>query len=153
MFVFLTEVLRRVLRAKREREIEELEIKFECEKRAKSWLLSLLIIFHNSISAHLYSVSQRFIRWAQRFVLIFLVFRRFGECDELGRRVRYIDNQFNLDLTYITDKWVLLWIADGCRIIAMGYPSRSLESLYRNNITDVVSRPGCMMFVGCKITG
>lgn len=32
MFVFLTEVLRRVLRAKREREIEELEIKFECEK-------------------------------------------------------------------------------------------------------------------------
>lgn len=35
MFVFLTEVLRRVLRAKREREIEELEIKFECEKLSK----------------------------------------------------------------------------------------------------------------------
>ncbi|CAL5987918.1 4 [Hexamita inflata] len=39
------------------------------------------------------------------------------------KRRRFIDDKFNIDLTYITD-----------RIIAMSYPASGFESLYRNNI-------------------
>ncbi|KAA6373769.1 MAG: putative Proteintyrosine phosphatase [Streblomastix strix] len=41
-------------------------------------------------------------------------------------RKRLVVNQFNLDITYITD-----------RIIAMGKPSSGAESLYRNKLKDV----------------
>lgn len=41
---------------------------------------------------------------------------------------RFVDSQFDLDLTYITD-----------RIIAMGFPSHGAESMYRNSSTDVVN--------------
>ncbi|ELP85144.1 phosphatidylinositol-3,4,5-trisphosphate 3-phosphatase TPTE2, putative [Entamoeba invadens IP1] len=39
---------------------------------------------------------------------------------------RFIDDQFNLDLTYIDD-----------RIIAMGYPAFGMEAYYRNDMNDV----------------
>ncbi len=39
---------------------------------------------------------------------------------------RYIDEQFDLDLTYVTD-----------RVIAMSFPSSGSEALYRNSIRDV----------------
>ena len=39
---------------------------------------------------------------------------------------RYIDEHFDLDLTYVTD-----------RVIAMSFPSSGSESLYRNSIGDV----------------
>ena len=41
-------------------------------------------------------------------------------------KVRYADGKYDLDLTYITR-----------RIIAMGYPSSGVESLYRNAVADV----------------
>lgn len=41
-------------------------------------------------------------------------------------KTRYIDEDFNLDLTYITP-----------RIIAMSYPADGFESIYRNKIKDV----------------
>ena len=41
-------------------------------------------------------------------------------------KIRFIDDDFNLDLSYITEK-----------VIAMAYPAEGLESVYRNKITDV----------------
>lgn len=41
-------------------------------------------------------------------------------------KIRYIDNQFNLDLTYITP-----------RLIAMAFPAEGIEAMIRNRIVDV----------------
>ncbi|XP_046860146.1 tensin-1-like isoform X2 [Xenia sp. Carnegie-2017] len=41
-------------------------------------------------------------------------------------RSRHVDQEFDLDLTYITD-----------RIIAMSFPATGLETTYRNNLKDV----------------
>lgn len=41
-------------------------------------------------------------------------------------KTRYVDEQFNLDLTYITP-----------RVIGMSYPAEGLESMFRNRIRDV----------------
>ncbi len=42
------------------------------------------------------------------------------------KKKRYIDEHYDLDLTYITS-----------RIIAMGYPAEGFESFYRNNLKEV----------------
>jgi hypothetical protein len=43
-----------------------------------------------------------------------------------GKKKRYIDRKFNLDLSYITP-----------RIIAMAFPGSGIETMYRNNIDSV----------------
>ena len=42
-------------------------------------------------------------------------------------RLRYKDSDFNLDLSYITN-----------RVIAMGYPGSGLAGLIRNSVGDVI---------------
>ena len=46
-----------------------------------------------------------------------------------GKRNRFRDDTYNLDVTYITP-----------RIIAMSFPASGLEIMYRNNMTDVSVR-------------
>lgn len=43
------------------------------------------------------------------------------------KKRRFQDSQFDLDMSYITDK-----------VIAMGYPSTGMETLYRNDLQDVI---------------
>lgn len=43
-----------------------------------------------------------------------------------GKRNRFRDDTYNLDVTYITP-----------RIIAMSFPASGLEIMYRNNMNDV----------------
>ena len=43
-----------------------------------------------------------------------------------GKRNRFKEGKYNLDLTYITK-----------RVIAMSLPSTGIESTYRNNIDEV----------------
>ena len=43
------------------------------------------------------------------------------------KKRRFQDSQFDLDMSYITDK-----------VIAMGYPSTGVETLYRNDLDDVI---------------
>jgi len=47
-------------------------------------------------------------------------------CKVSGKRNRYKDDDYNLDITYITD-----------RIIAMSFPASGFEQCYRNNIGSV----------------
>ena len=42
------------------------------------------------------------------------------------KKRRFEGEGFNLDLSYVTD-----------RVIAMGYPSQSVESMFRNSLEDV----------------
>jgi phosphatidylinositol-3,4,5-trisphosphate 3-phosphatase/dual-specificity protein phosphatase PTEN len=43
-----------------------------------------------------------------------------------GQKVRFLNGEYNLDLTYITN-----------RVIAMSFPASGFESTFRNNIDDV----------------
>ena len=42
------------------------------------------------------------------------------------KKRRFVDKQFNLDLSYIGD-----------RIIAMGFPAENMEAMYRNSLEEV----------------
>ena len=64
------------------------------------------------------------------------------------KKKRFIEDGFNLDLTYIipgSDGRWRIWFNIGFqynisflgRIIAMGYPSENVESIYRNSMEDV----------------
>ena len=44
------------------------------------------------------------------------------------KKRRYQDSEFDLDMTYITD-----------RVIAMGFPSVGVETMYRNDVNDVIA--------------
>lgn len=45
-----------------------------------------------------------------------------------GKRKRFVDENYNLDVTYITD-----------RVLAMSFPASGLETMYRNSMGDVVN--------------
>lgn len=45
-----------------------------------------------------------------------------------GKRNRYKDEEFDLDITYITE-----------RVLAMSFPASGMESLYRNHINKVAT--------------
>ncbi len=44
-----------------------------------------------------------------------------------GKRIRFEDKKFNLDVTYITD-----------RILGMSFPASGIETMYRNSMADVI---------------
>ncbi len=52
-----------------------------------------------------------------------------------GKRNRFKDDHYNLDVTYITP-----------RILAMSFPASGLETMYRNNMSDVSSLQGFISF-------
>ena len=58
-----------------------------------------------------------------------------------GKRNRFKDEDFNLDITYVTK-----------RVLGMSFPASGVESMYRNNINDVrqidIERLGVS---GCKL--
>ena len=47
-----------------------------------------------------------------------------------GKRKRFQDDNYNLDITYITP-----------RVLAMSFPAQGFESLYRNSIENVFIQP------------
>ena len=69
------------------------------------------------------------------------------------KKIRYVKDGFNLDLTYINGKCIhsqhlILWdrlnylikYLHGFtldRVIAMGFPSENVESIYRNSLDEV----------------
>jgi hypothetical protein len=64
-------------------------------------------------------------------------FRDFVRQQVSGKRIRWKDGEFDLDLTYITNQ-----------IIAMGFPADGVEATYRNHIgeTDAASElKACLM--------
>ena len=46
-----------------------------------------------------------------------------------GKRNRFKDHTYNLDITYVTQ-----------RVLGMSFPASGVESMYRNNINDVINR-------------
>jgi phosphatidylinositol-3,4,5-trisphosphate 3-phosphatase/dual-specificity protein phosphatase PTEN len=52
-----------------------------------------------------------------------------------GTRRRFVNEETNLDLTYITS-----------RLIVMSYPSHGFEKIYRNSVEDVSF---ILLFLGC----
>lgn len=69
------------------------------------------------------------------------------KCWCAGNRNRYKEDGFDLDLTYITDRYYWKEILIN-RIIAMGFPSSGFEKFYRNNINDVDPENYYFDFVG-----
>ena len=57
-----------------------------------------------------------------------------------GKRNRYADENFNLDVTYITT-----------RVLAMSFPASGFETMYRNSIGDVIKIPNEYLSTIAKI--
>jgi hypothetical protein len=56
-----------------------------------------------------------------------------------GKRNRFTDDNYNLDITYITK-----------RVIAMSFPASGLETMYRNSMQDVKFK--CDILIGCQFS-
>lgn len=57
-----------------------------------------------------------------------------------GQRRRFCNDEYNLDITYITS-----------RVIAMSFPASGIEICYRNNIGNVFIN-STIINVGCQIS-
>ena len=56
-----------------------------------------------------------------------------------GKRNRFTDDNYNLDITYITN-----------RVIAMSFPASGFETMYRNSMQDVKFKYN--IFIGCQFS-
>ena len=79
------------------------------------------------LRCHNLSIRQFFVEPVQSLILSSSTMASNALKKMVSKKKRRFEGEgFNLDLSYVTD-----------RVIAMGYPSQSVESMFRNSLEDV----------------
>ena len=80
-----------------------------------------------NLKCHNFSIRQLFVKPVQSLILSSSTMASNALKKMVSKKKRRFEGEgFNLDLSYVTD-----------RVIAMGYPSQSVESVFRNSLEDV----------------